>query len=145
MRFIWSTFLSIALSNPAFSEECKILWSGLFLPPSEVEFSRTTSVNALLTLRNPSKPEPITFEMALTNGVSEKGEEVEFLSSTQTIVSGEITNIATLTLQPMNDFWLVAVDTVQILRPKSNRTASDNFLYLGFLHCNQLKPWSLKE
>lgn len=145
MRCVWKALVVMALASPATADECKIVWWDLFLPQSEVEFERTSEASALLTLTNAGKLESITFELAQSNLLQEDGEQLSLLLGTQTLVSGGLSNHVTVTLQPKANSWLVGFDSDQTVRTKDGKDFGGTVMHTGWLFCDQLKPWSLKN
>jgi hypothetical protein len=140
MRPILVALVVMALSSAARADECNIVWWDLFLPQSEVEFEKTSEVSALLTLKNTTRPEPITFELALTTLTSEDGTSLEWLLGRQTLVAAGLSNQVTVTLQPKTTSWLIGFDSEQTLRTEEGQTFGGNTKVTGYLICNQLKP-----
>ena len=143
MRCVWKALAVIVLSTPAMADECNIVWWDLFLPQSEVEFKKTSEASALLILKNTSKLEPISFELALTELTREDGTGLDLLLGQQTLVAAELSNQVTVTLQPKTSSWLIGFESEQTLRTQNGQTFGDVARVTGYLICNQLKPWPL--
>ena len=144
MGYASKAFVLIAFSSPAIAEECKIVWWDLFLPQAEVEFIKTSEVSAKLTLKNTSKHEPASFELAQENVASlADGSRQNLLMGSATLVLGGVSNQVTVTLQPKSASWLVGFASAQTLRSKDGKDFGGTTQLAGFLTCENLKPWQL--
>jgi len=141
MQCVWAVLVVMALGSPAVADECKIVWWDLFLPQSEVQFEKTSEVSAILTLKNTSQLEPISFQLALSNLLREDRKGLDMLLGSQTLVAAGISNQVTVTLQPKTTSWLIGFESKQAILTKDGRTFGGAVMHSGSLICNQLKPW----
>lgn len=138
-RFL-AVFFVLALTRPAAADECRIIWWDLFLPQSEAEFEKTSEASATLTLKNTSKLEAMSFDLALQTLSREDGGMIDLFVGSRTMASDRVSNDVTITLQPANGKWVVGFESKQNVRTKDGRSAFGVNMLTGTLICSQLRP-----
>lgn len=139
-RYFWGTAALVLSGVAARADDCTIIWLDLFLPPAYVEFELTSAFGGLLTLKESSKGQPVRFELRETTLTEEDGSKFKAMTSTQTLVSGRISNDVTAILEPKNKSWLISFDNRSTIKGKEGQTFVGRSATAGYLICETLRP-----